>query len=232
MTCCAVCREPIEPSEYGWTLIARGEHIDDGRACLDGAVHTPEQVSPFAELSPPYSTIVADPPWAYDEGFATAPGGRKPTTAPLPYSSMSVAEIAALPVRSLAARDCWLFLWTTNAYLFAVPEVLTGWGFKYRQTLVWHKTGNPSPFGGSVAPNHAEFVVVAARGNPPVTNRLKGSVIAANKRSGGGGHSQKPPAVLDAIESCAPGPYVELFGRSPRLGWDAWGKGYEIGASA
>jgi len=42
VTCCAVCREPIELSEYGWTLIARGEHIADGRACLDGAVHAPD----------------------------------------------------------------------------------------------------------------------------------------------------------------------------------------------
>ena len=42
MTCCAVCREPIELSRYGWTLITRGEHIADGRACLDGAVHVPE----------------------------------------------------------------------------------------------------------------------------------------------------------------------------------------------
>ena len=110
--------------------------------------------------------------------------------------------------------------------------MVDAWGFRYRQMLVWHKTGNPSPFGGSVAPNHAEFVVVAAKGSPSVVERLTGSVIAANKRSGGGAHSQKPPAVLDAIERVARGPYLELFGRSPRLGWDSWGKGYEIGATA
>lgn len=189
-------------------------------------------MSVFAELSPPYSTILADPPWRYDEGFATAPGGRKPFTEALPYSSMTVDEICALPVARLAAKDAWLFLWTTNAYLFDSQRVITAWGFGYRQMLVWHKTGNPSPFGGSVAPNHAEFLVVAAKGSPAVQQRLAGSVIAANKRSGGGAHSQKPPAVFDAIEVCATGPYVELFSRAPRLGWDSWGHGYEIGASA
>ena len=181
----------------------------------------------FDGLTPPYSTIVADPPWHYDDGFATAPGGRKPFTQPLPYSSMTVAEICALPVADLAAADCWLFMWTTNAYLFDAPAVIDAWGFKFRQVLVWHKTGNPSPFGGSIAPNHAEFLIAAAKGRPPVRERWRGSVLAANKRSGGGGHSQKPPAVLDAIEASVDGPYLELFARAPRLGWDAWGKGYE-----
>ena len=181
----------------------------------------------FDELTPPYSTIVADPPWAYDDGFASAPGGRKPIRTALPYSSMSVAEISAMPVATIAAPSCWLFLWTTNAYLPDSFGVCEAWGFTYRQMLVWHKTGNPSPFGGSVAPNHAEFLLVGAKGSPPVVSRLTGSVIAARKRSGGGGHSQKPPAVLDAIEQVAPGPYVELFARAPRLGWDSWGKGYE-----
>lgn len=181
----------------------------------------------FDELTPPYSCIVADPPWAYDDGFASAPGGRKPIRTPLPYSSMSVAEISAMPVAGLAAKDCWLFLWTTNAYLFDSLTVCEGWGFRYRQMLVWRKTGNPSPFGGSVAPNHAEFLLVGAKGSPSVQARLPGSVISARKRSGGGGHSQKPPAVLDAIEVVAGGPYVELFARAPRLGWDSWGYGYE-----
>ena len=182
-------------------------------------------------LTPPYSTIVADPPWRYDEGFATAPGGRTPFVEPLPYSGMDLADIRALPVGDLAAGDCWLFLWTTNAYLPDSFGVAEAWGFRYAQTLVWHKTGNPSPFGGSVAPNHAEFLLVAKRGTPRVVNRLEGSVIAANKRSGGGGHSQKPPRVLDAIERCSPAPRCELFARQPRLGWDHWGHGYEGQAS-
>lgn len=172
-----------------------------------------------------YRTIVADPPWEY-EGFATAPGGErkrglKPKTADLPYGSMTVAEIAALPVASLAADDCRLFLWTTNRYLRAAFDVLDGWGFRYRQTLVWHKTGNPSPFGGSVAPIHAEFLLVAHKGSPSVVERLKSSVVAANKPRDE--HSQKPDVFLDLVEQVSPGPYVEMFARRARFGWDYWG---------
>jgi hypothetical protein len=38
-----------------------------------------------------------------------------------------------------------------------------------------------------------------------------------------GAHSAKPEAFLDLVEQVSPGPYVELFARRDRLGWDTWG---------
>jgi N6-adenosine-specific RNA methylase IME4 len=179
-------------------------------------------------LNPPYSTIVADPPWHYDS-FATMPGnankkGHTTKREPSPYATMTVAEIKVLPVSDLAGRDAFLFLWTTNLYLPESFGVASAWGFTYRQMLIWHKTGNPSPFGGAVAPNHAEFLLVAAKGSPKATDRLAGSVIPAAKPYQ---HSRKPALFLDCVERVAPGPYIELFSRDPRMGWDSWGKGYE-----
>ena len=104
-----------------------------------------------------YRTIVADPPWHYD-GFAKGrPGWRKGgasvITTKLPHPSMSVGEIADLPVSELAADDgAWLFLWTTNRYLPSAFDVIRSWGFHYRQTLVWDK-GNCVPIGGCVTTN-------------------------------------------------------------------------------
>lgn len=172
-----------------------------------------------------YRTIVADPPWAYEEGYATMPGNARRTghvtkRQPLPYALMTLDEIRGLPVVSLAAKDAHLFLWTTNRYLPDAFSVLSAWGFSYRQTLVWHKTGNPSPFGGSVAPNHAEYLLVAERGSPKNQGRLPSSVIAAPKPYR---HSQKPECFIDNIEVVAPGPYLEMFSRRARLGWDTWG---------
>ena len=181
----------------------------------------------WAGLTPPYKCIVADPPWQYDEGFPTqsrTPGkwSGPVTDKPLPYSSMSVEEIAALPVASLADADCRLFLWTTNRYLPASFTVLTAWGFTYRQTLVWHKAdGN---MGGSVAPNSAEFLLVGTRGKPGRLSKAASAVLRAPQ---GKVHSQKPRLFGDLVEQVSPGPYVELFARSPRLGWDSWGYGWE-----
>ena len=182
-----------------------------------------------------YRTIVVDPPWEY-EGFAGSRGyGGKYVgvdglagvhVEPLPYSSLSVPQIEALPVHSLAADDCWLFLWTTGRYLGVAFGIIGVWGFSYAQTLVWHKTGNPSPFGGTFAPHHAEFLLTARRGSPPVLNRWPTSVIAApkpNRASAERTHSRKPEIFLDLIEQWAPGPRVELFARRARFGWDYWG---------
>jgi N6-adenosine-specific RNA methylase IME4 len=169
-----------------------------------------------------YRTIVADPPWHY-EGVATqsrTPGKweGEVVSKPLPYGSMTIVEIEELPVASLAAPDCRLFLWTTNRYLPASFDVLEAWGFRYRQTLVWHKRdGN---MGGSVAPCSAEFLIVATQGSPERRDKMPSAVLttAAPKQ-----HSRKPDAWLDLIERVSPGPYVELFARRARFGWDYWG---------
>ena len=192
-----------------------------------------KQVDQFASLSPPYSTIVADPPWDYSEGFATASHTKGAPLRPrqdydLPYSSMSVADVMRLTVSDLAGSDCRLFLWTTNKYLPDSFRVMDAWGFKYRQTIVWHKL-DCSPFSGSVAPNGAEFLMVATKGSPVRIGKWNHSVVshAQSKK-----HSVKPGIFGDLVEQCSPGPYLELFARQPRLGWDAWGFGHETKATA
>jgi N6-adenosine-specific RNA methylase IME4 len=175
------------------------------------------------QAPPKYRTIVADPPWVYDRAFVsfTHNGEGPRIERDLPYESMAVEDIASLPIPSLAEKDCRLFLWTTNRYLPDSFGVLRAWGFEYVQTLVWRKTGNPSPFGGSVAPNHAEYLLVGKRGAPAILSRLSSSVIDAPAAVFG--HSTKPEAFLDHIEAVSPGPYLELFSRRARLGWDTHG---------
>jgi N6-adenosine-specific RNA methylase IME4 len=102
---------------------------------------------------------------------------------------------------------------------------MANWGFRYTQTLVWRKTGNPSPFGGSVAPIHNEFLLVGKRGTPRC-GRLESSVIDAPSNAGNrqGMHSRKPEVFLDLIEEVSPAPRLEMFARRARLaGWHYWG---------
>lgn len=166
-----------------------------------------------------YRTIVADPPWEYDEPFAQIHSKAGRVTKPLPYGSMTLDEIRALDIRRWAEKDSRLFLWTTNRYLPDAFGVMGAWGFAYKQTVVWHKAGNPSPWGGSVAPNHAEYLLVGVRGKPERLEMWKSNVVSINV----GRHSEKPESFLDLIESVSPGPYLELFARRNRLGWDTWG---------
>ena len=179
-------------------------------------------------LSPPYATIVADPPWAYEEGWpceGSKPGsGKRFKTGPRikPFSFMSLQEISELPIADLAERDAHLYLWTTNRFLRDAFAVVTAWGFNYSATLVWCKEPMGLGPGGAFA-STTEFVLFARRGSLKPLQRHD-STWFRGKRSD---HSVKPASLGDLVEKVSPGPYVELFARQPRLGWDAWGYGYE-----
>lgn len=180
-----------------------------------------------------YKTIVADPPWSYPEGWpetstsdasvfnkAGVPRAKQERTG-LPYAAMSLDEIAALPVADLAEPDAHLYLWTTNRYLFDARVVAEAWGFRYSQTLIWAKTPMGKGPGGAFAQN-AEFILFCRRGKLPYVTK-QDSVWFNWKRGGSGAHSKKPDAMLDLVEATSPGPYVELFARRARFGWDYWG---------
>lgn len=171
---------------------------------------------------------MADPPWDYEGFFSinrTVGKWSEKVTKPLPYTSMSVEEIKALPVGDLAHPEgAFLWLWTTNRYLRDGFDVMTAWGFEYRQAIVWHKVNGP-PFAASVAPNHAEYLLFGRRGRATLSGRLDTSVFSF--RHNAKVHSRKPEGFLDLIEQVSPGPYAELFSRRARFGWD-----YPIGDQA
>jgi N6-adenosine-specific RNA methylase IME4 len=170
-----------------------------------------------------YRTIVADPPWAYPGGVSAGGTPGKPVKSyDLPYEAMSLEEIARLPISDLAEDDAWVFCWTTNRYLIRALDLVGRWGFAYRQLIVWNKPG-ASPFGGTFAANGAEYLIGCSRGEPELRARWpKPSVVTVN-RQGAGGHSRKPEVFIDLVEHCCPGPYLEMFARRARFGWDYWG---------
>lgn len=179
-------------------------------------------------LTPPYATIVADPPWKYSGTWATfgdrSKGHIDPLSRrPLPYATMGVSEIAALPVGALAAQNAHLYLWTTNRHLRAAYTVAESWGFVPSQMLVWCKTPKGLGLGGAFV-STTEFILFARRGNLAPQHRADSTWWQWPR----GPHSVKPPAFMDIVERVSPGPYVELFARQPRLGWDHWGHGYEL----
>jgi len=169
-----------------------------------------------------FRCIVADPPWEYPDGFATQSRTHgkwegEVKNKPLPYPSMTLGEIKALPVAGMADKDCRLWLWTTNKYLPDAFGVMKSWGFCYRQTLTWHKSdGN---MGGCVAPN-SEFLIVGVKGSPGVVKKWPTSVVKLPQSKK---HSKKPEEFRWLIEQVSIGPYLEMFARRKRLGWQTWG---------
>lgn len=188
-----------------------------------------------ASPSPRYRTIVADPPWAYPEGWpvgskdgevapqAAARGipYEKGRRTPLKYEQMSVEQIAALPVAALAdPRGCHLYLWTTNRYLRSAFDVLDAWGFRFGQVLVWCKTPMGIGPGGAFAQS-TEYILTARCGSLRNTKRFDSNWFTWPRM--GKAHSRKPDGFLDLVEQTSPAPRIELFARRKRLGWDSWG---------
>lgn len=172
----------------------------------------------FDSLSPPYKTIVADPPWRYGNQQGTAARGH----ARAHYSTLTLEGIAVLPVESIADVSCHLYLWGVNQLLDAAYHVARSWGFDPITLVTWCK---PGPGVGYYFRNNTEHVLFATRGKPMVPDAAELSTWFNWPRTQ---HSAKPAAFMDMVERVSPGPYVELFSREPRLGWDSWGYGYEV----
>ena len=177
-----------------------------------------------------YRVIVADPPWPYDrrEPGIRGQGGKgwpefgakgaDKRRIPLPYPSMCLDDIRAIPVASVADDDCHLFVWTTNRFLEVTFGVVEAWGWRPSQTLTWCKPPRGLGPGGLFA-NTTEFVIYARRGKPlPYRPTFDSTWWEWNRRK----HSEKPEGFQNMLEAL-PGPKLEMFARRRRLGWDAWG---------
>lgn len=174
-----------------------------------------------------YRTIVADPPWQQQAGPlfpVTRKSGRNYSrtsnrSRSLTYPTMTLEEMAWLNVPS--ADDAHLYLWVTNAHIEHGYELARSWGFRPSVLLTWCKTPRGIGLGGTFAQS-TEHVLFARRGTLSAKRRVD-STWWNWTRQDGGGHSCKPDAFLDLVESVSPGPYLEMFARRNRLGWDTYG---------
>jgi len=169
-----------------------------------------------------YGTILADPPWQ----FTNRTGKMAPEHKRLRrYTTLSLREIRDLPVCSVAAQNSHLYLWVPNALLKEGMAVMEAWGFKYKTNIIWHKIrkdGGPDGRGvGFYFRNTTEMVLFGIRGRLRTLSpgRSQVNIIRSRKRE----HSRKPDELYNIIEACSPGPYLELFARGKRAGWDQWG---------
>jgi N6-adenosine-specific RNA methylase IME4 len=177
------------------------------------AVPEPEKAAAVADAR--YATIVIDPPWDWgDEGDQDQLGRARPD-----YSTMTIEQLEQLDVGGLADDDCHIYMWITNRSLPKGFRLLEAWGFRYITAITWVKPH----FGmGNYFRGQTEHVLFGVRGSQPLKRKDVGTVFTSER--GAGGHSSKPTAFLDLVESCSPGPYIEMFSRSSRDGWVTWGE--------
>lgn len=178
-----------------------------------------------------YRTILADPPWRFTNRTGKVAPEHKRLNR---YDTLSFKEIMEMPVSLVAGESCHLYLWIPNALLPEGLEVMRAWGFQYKSNLIWHKVrkdGGPDGRGvGFYFRNTTEIVLFGIRGRMRTLapGRSQVNILRTQKKE----HSRKPDELYELIEKCSPGPYLEIFARGKRTGWDAFGnqaEDYNIG---
>ena len=170
-----------------------------------------------------FRTILADPPWRFQNSTGKVAPEHKRLTR---YGTLGLDEIKALPVSQMVDEPGHLYLWTPNALLPEALLVLQAWGFAYKSNIVWRKIrrdgGSDGRGVGFYFRNVTEILLFGVRGKNARTlapGRRQVNFIESRKRE----HSRKPDEQYALMESCSPGPYLELFGRGARKGWTVWG---------
>ena len=173
-----------------------------------------------------YGAILADPPWRFTNRTGKmAPEHRRLSR----YQTLTLEEIKSIPISLVAASSCHLYLWVPNALMPEGLQVMEAWGFQYKTNLIWHKIrkdGGPDGRGvGFYFRNTTEMVLFGVKGKlrTLAPGRRQVNTIKSQKRE----HSRKPDELYDIVEACSPAPYLELFARGQRPGWDQWGNEVE-----
>lgn len=182
-----------------------------------------------------YGVILADPPWAFNLWW----GGRSnktpagvPSRATKPhYPVMREEELSALPVAELGAKDCVLVMWISWPVLEWSLRVMKAWGFEYKTcAFCWVKAHakqidmfrediSPHMTLGYWTRSNSEVALLGTRGKPKrLASDVRQAIIEPRRE-----HSRKPDDIHGRIERLAAGPYLELFARQTRPGWDCWG---------
>lgn len=170
-----------------------------------------------------FATVMADPPWRFTNRTGKVAPEHKRLAR---YPTMELQDICDLPVANHLNDTAHCYLWVPNALLPDGLRVLESWGFQYKSNIIWHKIrkdgGSDGRGVGFYFRNVTEIILFGVRGKNARTlapGRRQVNLFGTRKRE----HSRKPDEQYGIIESCSPGPFLELFGRGKRENWTVWG---------
>jgi N6-adenosine-specific RNA methylase IME4 len=188
--------------------------LDDA---FDGGTDVPTPPLPSGR----YRCIAIDPPWPMAKitrrvrPKQTFRDGQMDDG--LDYRTMTIEQIAVLPIPNLAEPDgCHVYLWTTQRFLPDAFSILEGWGVQYQCLMTWVKNVGPTPFSWMYDTEHVLFGRIGSL--DVIEKGLRLSFQAPVTK-----HSAKPDAFYTKVIAASPGPRLEMFARQPHDGFEPWG---------
>lgn len=159
-----------------------------------------------------YQCLVIDPPWPIEK----IERDERPNQVGLDYPTMTIEELAALPVQDLAGDNCHLYLWTTHKFLPDALKLAEAWGFRYQCLMTWIKNVGFTPFSWMYSTEHVLF---CRRGTLPLEKLGMRLDFHAKVRE----HSRKPDEFYNLVAQASSGPRLDMFSREARDGFEQWG---------
>ncbi len=206
-----------------------------------------------------YRTIMADPAWPYNDklGMSQVARGAEANYDTQSLEGIRSLWDGNTLAGHAIEEDAFLFLWTTNPFLLsgASLSVVRAWDFFPKQIITWVKgqltieelstdsAGTLTPMlkmkmgMGRITRGVTEQLLVCTRGTYTSyvqVHNERNLIVAPEDEvlvAPSGEHSVKPDAAFALVERLCPGPYLELFARRERAGWDGWGKEYPRAAT-
>lgn len=167
-----------------------------------------------------YNIIYADPPWDVKRW---PDWGSNWKSKDLPYPTMSIDEIKALPVKDIVAKDAHLYMWTINKYIYESYEVAKAWGFDVSCMLTWCKPRHGIGIWGTFVQT-TEHLLFCRRWSLPAQKRIDTTWFEHKRLK----HSEKPQFFRDmVVEVSGNLPRLEMFARTKTEGWDVFGNEVE-----
>ena len=221
----------LEPAEQD-VVIKRWLDDDLKLAAVREAVRQMKRervVENIAQMRGKFRVIYADPPWRYNDSGASSAGSSF-GKAEDHYPTMSIEEIAAIPVKDHVLPDAVLFLWVTTPMLFECKPVIDGWGFTYKSEVIWDKVDHV--VGSYLSVRHEHLLLCTHGSCTPAPEDLTPMIDSVQTiKRGRRRHSEKPEEFRQIIDRLySKGPKLEMFGRRQVKGWTVWGN--QIGESA
>lgn len=197
-----------------------------------------------------FSTICLDPPWNEQGGGKIKRGADRHYNL---LKTKEMPEIIFDSGVFRLTEDAHMYMWVTNSFLQDGLWLMGQLGFVYKTNICWRKRRlatekelkkliemyNQEPFValarlhelqdvsqagiGQYFRGSHELLLFGVRGRgfaQRTERRDIRSVIHAFRTPK---HSQKPEESYELIEARSSGPYLEMFARSGRPGWTAWG---------
>lgn len=182
-----------------------------------------------------FRTVLMDPPWPERGGGKITRGAQKHYELIGSKAELLETVIMAEPWRELDRTSAHIYMWATDNYLTWALWLFEALGAKHHRCIPWikHRMGLGQYFRGC---HELLLFGTFGKGMAACRDQTRESpeacrtdyLVLPNRPPGKIVHSAKPSQQYELIERRSQGAYLEMFARSERAGWTAWGN--EVGS--